>query len=118
MGGRHSKSERSGEASSSSSADDTDGRESAPPEMLAFLETTSGSKWLAGILLGTESAKLRGLLMSATLQRPQQLLACVQEHLQLHPLGLRVQLHNSADADIILTATSFPFRLLGPLVLS
>jgi hypothetical protein len=31
---------------------DSEGREQAPPEMLAFLETTSGSKWLASILLG------------------------------------------------------------------
>lgn len=57
MGGRHSKRQRdagaaAGELSSSSSAMDSEGREQAPPEMLAFLETTSGSKWLAGILLG------------------------------------------------------------------
>lgn len=38
---------------------DSDGREAAPPEMLTFLETTSGASWLAGILLGKDCIGLR-----------------------------------------------------------
>lgn len=36
---------------SSGSVDSDDGRELAPPELLLFLETASGARWLAGILL-------------------------------------------------------------------
>jgi hypothetical protein len=57
MGGRHSKQKQQAAgdlsgSSSSSSFMDSEGRELAPPEMLAFLETASGAKWLANILLG------------------------------------------------------------------
>jgi hypothetical protein len=56
MGGRHSKQKQqaAGELSGSSSSSfmDSEGRELAPPELLAFLETASGAKWLANILLG------------------------------------------------------------------
>lgn len=63
MGIRLSKSARRRQAdredaagTSSGSLDSDDGRELAPPEMLLFLETASGARWLADILLGTSLA--------------------------------------------------------------
>jgi hypothetical protein len=54
MGGKGSKQRRASqdECSNSGSGMDSQGREDAPPEMLAFLETTSGAKWLSGVVLG------------------------------------------------------------------
>lgn len=53
MGSRHSKQRRQSEdVVSTSSGMDSEGREAAPPELLSFLETASGARWLAGILLG------------------------------------------------------------------
>lgn len=31
---------------------DSEGRELAPPEMLQFLDTQSGARWLAEVMLG------------------------------------------------------------------
>lgn len=42
----------SGDASSSGSGMDSEGRELAPPEMLQFLDTQSGARWLAEVMLG------------------------------------------------------------------
>lgn len=67
MGGRHSKQKQqaAGELSGSSSSSfmDSEGRELAPPEMLAFLETASGAKWLANILLGMVLAVDRAVVV-------------------------------------------------------
>lgn len=58
MGSKHSKS-AGPIPEPTSSGMDSDGREAAPPEMLTFLETTSGASWLAGILLGKDCIGLR-----------------------------------------------------------
>jgi hypothetical protein len=54
MGSKNSKQRRDtqDDFSNSGSGMDSQGREDAPPEMLAFLETSSGARWLAGVVLG------------------------------------------------------------------